>query len=155
MKTVDGNAMGIVRGFFFKAILAMALIVGLLLWGVPVYNRYQTRANEANKILVNELQIRQTEQQVERQKAQIRIVDAQGIAESQRIINATLTDRYLQHEAIQAQLQMANSPNHTTIYIPSGNNGIPLVKTVDEEPGSQREASDGPVSSAPRIAPTR
>jgi hypothetical protein len=59
-------------------------------------------------------------------------VDAQGIAESQRIINATLTDRYLQHEAIQAQLQMANSPNHTTIYIPSGNNGIPLVKTVDD-----------------------
>jgi hypothetical protein len=29
---------------------------------------------------------------------------------------------------------MANSPNHTTIYIPSGNNGIPLVKTVDETP---------------------
>jgi hypothetical protein len=138
MKTVEGAAMGIARGFLFRAVVVVALGMGLVLWGVPVYNRYQTRANEANKILVNELQIRQTEQlvQVERQKAQIRIVDAQGIAESQRIINATLTDRYLQHEAIQAQLQMANSPNHTTIYIPSGNNGIPLVKTVDEEPGS-------------------
>jgi uncharacterized iron-regulated membrane protein len=135
MRTVDGADMG-VRGFFFKAGLAIVLVLGLLMWGVPVYNRYQTRANEANKIQVNELQIQQTEQlvQVERQKAQIRIVDAQGIAESQRIINATLTDRYLQHEAIQAQLQMANSPNHTTIYIPSGNNGIPLVKTVDEAP---------------------
>ena len=115
-------------------ILVGALAIGLAMWGVPVYDRYQTRANEANKIQVNELQIRQTEQlvQVEKQKAQIRIVDAEGIAESQRIINATLTDRYLQHEAIQAQLQMANSPNHTTIYIPSGNNGIPLVKTVDD-----------------------
>jgi hypothetical protein len=126
--------MGSAGRFFGTAGLAIAALLGLVLWGIPVYNRYQTRANEANKILVNELQIRQTEQlvQVERQKAQIRIVDAQGIAESQRIINATLTDRYLQHEAIQAQLQMANSPNHTTIYIPSGNNGIPLVKTVDD-----------------------
>ncbi|HSZ16090.1 MAG TPA: hypothetical protein VK764_03245 [Terracidiphilus sp.] len=134
MRTVKGATMGSAGRFFGTAGLAIAALLGLVLWGIPVYNRYQTRANEANKILVNELQIRQTEQlvQVERQKAQIRIVDAQGIAESQRIINATLTDRYLQHEAIQAQLQMANSPNHTTIYIPSGNNGIPLVKTVDD-----------------------
>ena len=115
-------------------LLGMVAVIALLLWGVPEYGRYQTRANEANKILVNELQIQQTQQlvQVEKQKAEIRIVDAEGIAKSQQIINATLTDRYLQHEAIQAQLQMANSPNHTTIYIPSGNNGIPLVKTVDE-----------------------
>jgi uncharacterized iron-regulated membrane protein len=134
MRTADGTAMrGVVRGFF-TSVVCVAALVGLLLWGLPVYSRYQTRANEANKILVNELQIKQTEQlvQVERQKAQIRIVDAEGIARSQQIINATLTDRYLQHEAIQAQTQMANSPNHTTIYIPSGNNGIPLVKTVDD-----------------------
>jgi hypothetical protein len=130
------------RGFAVVVIAAL-VILGLLLWGIPVYNRYQTRANEANKILVNELQIRQTEQlvQVERQKAQIRIVDAEGIAKSQQIINATLTDRYLQHEAIQAQLQMANSPNHTTIYIPSGNNGIPLVKTVDDSTQPQEKSS--------------
>jgi hypothetical protein len=101
---------------------------------LPVYHRYQVRANAANEIQVNELKIQQTAQlvQVEQQKAQIRVVDAEGIAKSQQIINATLTDRYLQHEAIQAQMSMANSPNHTTIYIPSGNNGIPLVKTVDE-----------------------
>jgi hypothetical protein len=110
------------------------LVLALLLWGIPVYGRYQVRANASNEIQVNELRIQQTEQlvQVEKQKAQIRIVDAEGIAKSQQIINATLTDRYLQHEAIQAQMTMANSPNHTTIYIPSGNNGIPLVKTVDE-----------------------
>jgi hypothetical protein len=134
MKTVDGTAFsGVVRGVRFLVVGSVA-VIALLMWGLPVYNRYQTRANEANTILVNELRIQQTEQlvQVERQKAQIRIVDAEGIARSQQIINATLTDRYLQHEAIQAQSQMANSPNHTTIYIPSGNNGIPLVKTVDD-----------------------
>lgn len=134
VRTIDGSAFsGVIRGVRFL-VVGMVVIVAILMWGLPVYNRYQTRANESNKIQVNELQIKQTEQlvQVERQKAQIRIVDAEGIARSQQIINATLTDRYLQHEAIQAQMQMANSPNHTTIYIPSGNNGIPLVKTIDD-----------------------
>ena len=36
----------------------------------------------------------------------------------------------LQHEAIQAQLAMSQSPNHTTVYIPSGENGIPIIKTA-------------------------
>jgi uncharacterized iron-regulated membrane protein len=131
----------LVRGLWVVVIGGL-MVLGLVLWGGPVYGRYQTRANEANKIQVNELLIQQTEQlvQVEKQKAQIRVVEAQGIAQSQQIINATLTDRYLQHEAIQAQQQMANSPNHTTIYIPSGNNGIPLVKTVDEPAQSQEKS---------------
>jgi len=60
----------------------------------------------------------------------MKIIEAEGIAAAQKIINETLTPQYLQHEAIQAQIQMANSPNHTTVYIPSGANGIPLVKTV-------------------------
>ena len=83
--------------------------------------------------LLYEIQIHQTEQlvTVEKQKAQIRVEEANGIAASQKIINATLTDRYLQHEAIQAQLKMAGSPNHTQIYIPVGTNGIPLVKTIE------------------------
>ena len=64
--------------------------------------------------------------------AEIRIEEAKGIAEAQRIINATLTPNYLQHEAIGAQLEMASSPNHTTVYIPVGNNGLPLVHTPEQ-----------------------
>jgi|SRR5271168_4769262 len=133
MNTIQAGTAGVVRTMTKLGMFAVVLL-GLLLWGLPVYNRYQVRANAANEIQVNELRIQQTAQlvQVEKQKAQIRIVDAEGIAKSQQIINATLTDRYLQHEAIQAQMTMANSPNHTTIYIPSGQNGIPLVKTVDD-----------------------
>jgi hypothetical protein len=110
------------------------VLIGGLAFGVPAFNRYQNRQEASNQVSINEIKIRQQEQliQVEKQKAEIRIVEAGGIAESQRIINATLTDKYLQHEAIQAQESLANSPNHTTIYIPSGQNGIPLVKTVDE-----------------------
>lgn len=110
-------------------------------FAVPSYFRYQKLADERNQVQVNEIRIAQQTQliQVEKQKAEIRIVEAQGIAESQKIINATLTDKYLQHEAIQAQQRMADSPNHTTVYIPSGQNGIPLVKTVDEIPESPKK----------------
>ena len=119
--------------FAVLLIIVILALIGGLAFGVPSYNRYQKVLNAKNEITVNEMKISQTEQlvQVEKQKAEIRVAEANGIAESQKIINATLTDRYLQHEAIQAQLQMASSPNHTQIYIPTGNNGIPLVKTIN------------------------
>ena len=36
---------------------------------------------------------------------------------------------YIQHEAIEAQKLMVNSPNHTTVYIPVGPMGVPLTGT--------------------------
>ncbi len=68
-----------------------------------------------------------TQKLIAQRDAEIRVEEAKGIASSQRIINSTLTTNYLQHEAINAQLHMAESPNHTTVYIPVGTNGIPLV----------------------------
>jgi regulator of protease activity HflC (stomatin/prohibitin superfamily) len=69
----------------------------------------------------------------EQQEAERKVIEAKGIAEAQAIINKTLTQAYLQHEAIQAQMKMAASQNHTTVYIPSGDNGIPLVRTINKE----------------------
>jgi hypothetical protein len=108
------------------------VILMTMLFGFPAYGRYQDRMNESNQIYLNQLQIQQTQQlvQVEIQKAEIRKQEAIGIAEAQHTINATLTPLYIQHEAIQAQEKMANSPNHTEIYIPSGANGVPLVPMV-------------------------
>ena len=72
-----------------------------------------------------------TQREIAVRDAEIRIEEAKGIAEAQRIINATLTSNYLQHEAIQAQLRMADAPNHTTVYIPVGTTGIPLVQPLE------------------------
>ena len=131
----------------------LGIIVIIVVWSFlgATYGRYQARQdalnqvivnnqklqvdinNENNLVTVNEIKIKQQSQliQVEQQKADIRVVEATGIAKAQAIINASLTDKYLQHEAIQAQAAMVNSPNHTTVYIPSGQNGIPLVKTTE------------------------
>jgi len=67
----------------------------------------------------------------ERKEAERKIIEAEGIGKAQAIINKTLTSQYLQHEAIQAQRLMASSPNHTTVYIPAGDNGIPLVRVAE------------------------
>ena len=84
-----------------------------------------------NKLAAQQLlEEKATQKEIAKRDAEIKIEEAKGIAEAQKIINATLTTNYLQHEAIQAQLKMADSPNHTTVYIPSGTNGIPLVKVA-------------------------
>jgi regulator of protease activity HflC (stomatin/prohibitin superfamily) len=75
------------------------------------------------------LEEKQTQRQIAQRDAEIRVEEAKGIAAAQKIINATLTPNYLQHEAIQAQRSMASAPNHTTVYIPVGSNGLPLVHT--------------------------
>jgi hypothetical protein len=110
----------------------LVFVIGLFM-AFPTYNRYQKIRNAHNEIAVNEMKISQTKQlvEVEKQKAEIEVAEANGIAQAQQIINATLTDRYLQHEAIKAQENMASSLNHTQIYIPVGTNGIPLVKTLN------------------------
>lgn len=72
-----------------------------------------------------------TEVEIERKKAERRIVEAEGIAKAMEIVQQKLTPLYLQHEAIEAQKAMVGSPNHTTVYIPVGPMGVPLVGTLD------------------------
>ena len=61
------------------------------------------------------------------------MVEAKGLAEAMDVINQRLTPLYLQYEAIKAQQAMVGSSNHTTIYIPVGPMGVPLVGTLDVE----------------------
>ena len=97
------------------------------------YPKVVTEAVEKKLAAKQLLDEKETQKEIAKKDAQIRIEEAKGIAEAQRIINATLTHNYLQHEAINAQLKMASSPNHTTVYIPAGANGIPLVGTVNKK----------------------
>jgi regulator of protease activity HflC (stomatin/prohibitin superfamily) len=91
------------------------------------YPESVAKAVEAKLAAKQLLEEKETQKLIAQRDAEIRIEEAKGIAEAQRIINATLTPNYLQHEAIQAQEEMAASPNHTTVYIPVGTNGLPLV----------------------------
>ena len=63
--------------------------------------------------------------QKERQEAERKRVEAQGIADYQRIINESLSDRQLQYESIKAQLEIAKSPNAKVIIM--GKGGSPVI----------------------------
>ncbi len=63
--------------------------------------------------------------QKERQEAERKRVEAQGIADYQRIISESLTDRQLQYESIKAQLEVAKSPNAKVVIM--GKAGAPLI----------------------------
>jgi len=58
--------------------------------------------------------------QKERQEAERKRVEAQGIADYQHIISESLTDRQLQYESIKAQLEIAKSPNAKVIIMGKG-----------------------------------
>jgi regulator of protease activity HflC (stomatin/prohibitin superfamily) len=62
----------------------------------------------------------------EKQEAERKRVEAQGIADYQRIISESLTDRQLQYEQIKAQKELANSPN-SKIVIMGGKGNTPLI----------------------------
>jgi regulator of protease activity HflC (stomatin/prohibitin superfamily) len=63
--------------------------------------------------------------QKERQEAERKRVEAQGISDYQRIISESLTDRQLQYESIKAQLEVAKSANAKVVII--GKAGAPLI----------------------------
>jgi len=61
----------------------------------------------------------------ERQEADRRRIEAQGIADYQRIISESLTDRQLQYEQIKASMELAKSPNAKIIMM--GGKTAPVI----------------------------
>jgi regulator of protease activity HflC (stomatin/prohibitin superfamily) len=53
-------------------------------------------------------------------------VEAQGIADYQKIINTGLSEQQLQYEMIKANKEIATSPN-TKIIIMGNSKGMPLI----------------------------
>ena len=62
----------------------------------------------------------------EKQEAERKRVEAQGIADYQRIINIGLTSQQLQYEQIKANLELAKSPNAKVIIMGRGNTPVIL-----------------------------
>ena len=107
----------------------------------------------ARKLEATQILERKTiEIRIEEQEKAKRIVQAEGIAKATEIIAQRLTNQYLQHEAIEAQKAMVGSPNHTTIYIPVGPMGVPIVSTL---PSAGPSGSSGPTPGVPAPTPAK
>jgi prohibitin 1 len=55
------------------------------------------------------------------------IIEAEGKAESNRILSASLTDKILQDKGIDATVKLSESSNTKVIVIGSGDSGLPLI----------------------------
>lgn len=122
------------NGRIIGASIAGVLILIVACFGlfaaIKSFHRYQVRADANNQVRVYNIQIRQQAQRVQiaKQNAEIRRQDAIGVREAQDEIAKTLTPLYVQFEMTEALKQIATSgQNNTTVFIPSGPSGIPLI----------------------------
>ncbi|MBT8188122.1 MAG: prohibitin family protein [Croceitalea sp.] len=60
-------------------------------------------------------------------EAQRQIIEAQGKADANKILSASLTDKILQDKGIEATLELAKSPNAKVVVVGSGDAGLPLI----------------------------
>lgn len=65
--------------------------------------------------------------QKEKQEAERKRIEAQGLADYQRIVNTELTDKLLQYETIKANQAIATSPNAKVILMGSGRGGAQVL----------------------------
>jgi len=105
----------------------MPIMVHSVVIGNVQYPQSISDAVEAKLKADQTLLQKETQKKIAKADAEIEIEKARGIRQAQSIINKSLTKNYLQYKAIEAQEKMASSPNHTTIYIPVGKNGIPIM----------------------------
>ncbi|HEX8327252.1 MAG TPA: prohibitin family protein [Hymenobacter sp.] len=70
--------------------------------------------------------------QKERQEADRKRVEAQGIADYQRIVNTELSDKLLQYETIKANQAIATSPNAKVIIMSGGRGQVPQLLLGDK-----------------------
>lgn len=75
------------------------------------------------------LEAMQVQTEIAKREAEIKVTEAHGIAEANKIIAGSLTREYLQHEANQALFKFAEKGNSNTVVIPSGMSVTPLINT--------------------------
>ena len=55
------------------------------------------------------------------------IIEAQGKADANKILSASLTDKILQDKGIEATIKLSESPNSKVVVIGSGDSGMPII----------------------------
>ncbi len=63
----------------------------------------------------------------ERQEAERRIIEAEAIAEANRLVSASLNDNILRNKGIEATVRLANSENAKVVVVGGGGDGLPLI----------------------------
>jgi prohibitin 1 len=87
-----------------------------------IKNAIERKLKQEQESLEYEFRLVTAAKEAEKQR-----IEAQGKADANRILSASLTDKILQDKGIEATLQLSNSPNSKVIVIGSGKDGLPLI----------------------------
>lgn len=99
-----------------------ALLIRSINLPEQIKNAIETKLKEEQAALAYEFTLKKEQSEAERRR-----IEAEGIANYNRIINLSLTEKILQQRGIEATIQLAESPNSKVVVIGSGKDGLPLI----------------------------
>ena len=82
----------------------------------------ERKLKQEQESLEYEFRLVTAQKEAERQR-----IEAQGKADANRILSASLTEKILQDKGIEATLQLSNSANSKVVVIGSGKDGLPII----------------------------
>ena len=82
----------------------------------------ERKLKQEQESLEYEFRLEKAEKEAERQR-----IEAQGKADANRILSASLTDKILQDKGIEATLRLTESQNSKVVIIGSGKDGLPII----------------------------
>ena len=99
-----------------------ALLIRSINLPEQIKNAIESKLQQEQEALAYEFRLRKEESEAERRR-----IEAEGIANYNRIINASLTDKILQQRGIEATIQLPESPNSKMVVIGNGKDGLQLI----------------------------
>ncbi len=87
-----------------------------------IKNAIERKLRQEQESLEYKFRIEKAQKEAERQ-----VIEAQGKADANRILSASLTEKILQDKGIDATVQLSNSSNSKVIIIGSGKSGMPII----------------------------
>jgi len=82
----------------------------------------ERKLKQEQEALEYEFRLIKAEKEAEKQ-----VIEAQGKADANRILSASLTDKILQDKGIEATLRLAESSNSKVVIVGGGKDGLPLI----------------------------
>lgn len=82
----------------------------------------ERKLRQEQESLEYKFRLEKAEKEAQRQR-----IEAQGKADANSILSASLTDKILQDKGIEATLKLAESPNTKVVVVGSGESGLPLI----------------------------
>lgn len=91
------------------------------------YPQVVTSAVDRKLAVEQDIQQKDYEIQIAEKQAEIQRTLAKGQRDAQQIIDAGLTQKYLQYKALEVQDKLTTSPNTKFYFVPMGKDGLPII----------------------------